>query len=93
MQFLAPGIVFGHEAHGHIGHQQGALAREAGIAELSVYATLLGVGNHEFVHHLLLGDVHHHHLGGLAVLHVEHVPLAHGLYGVYLGAFGCPMAP
>ena len=80
-------------AQGHIGHEQRAAARQACIAELPVHRAPFVRRQHKLPHDFATGNLHHHCLGRLAVLHEHHVLASDGLHGVNLRTLRCRILP
>ena len=93
VHFAALARKFVNAAHGHVCHQQGAAAGEAGIAELPVYGAFFVGGQLKLAHNPALGNFHHHRLRRPPVLHKHHMLPADGLYGVDFRSLGGGIAP
>jgi len=85
---LAVRIVLHNLAQVHVRQQQRARIGEPPMTEMAVDALRIPDRNVELALRLAGDDVHHHNLGGIAVLHVKHAILADRLRGVNLGALG-----
>jgi hypothetical protein len=76
------------EKFGHNGDAITAVPLVAGIAELAMHTALRVVRKFKFVDNLLLGNIHHYHLGRLGIEHIHHVLFANRLNCVYFSTFG-----
>ena len=93
VHLLAITGVFVDAAQRHVGHEQCAAARQAGIAELSVHRALFAGWEFELPDDVEARNLHHHSLGGASVLHKYHVGAADGLDGVYLSSLRRSILP
>ena len=73
IDLLAVSCKLVNTTHRHVRYQVSASARQAGIAKLSVYRTLLIRRQHELAHNTPRWYLHHHRLGGFTILHKHHV--------------------